>query len=184
MTFIYYYRADSTKEAIGRVTASSMDTAREQIALIKPLELEKIHDIGFCGNINNRGGWLNEIKKYYNLKLDEFVIGEDMVRAINCYKIHFNRNIADDLNYRTFETLGCKTFILTNETPGLSDLFDVGKNIVTYSNEWDLLDKINYYLKNSNERNTITESGYKHVLENHTYFKRMGSLIKIINKYI
>ena len=148
------------------------------------MELEKIHDIGFCGNINNRGGWLNEIKKYYNLKLDEFVIGEDMVRAINSYKIHFNRNISDDLNYRTFETLGCKTFILTNETPGLSDLFDVGKNIVTYSNEWDLLDKINYYLKNSNERNAITESGYKHVLENHTYFKRMESLIKIINKYI
>lgn len=152
--------------------------------LIKPLELEKIHDVGFCGNINNRGGWLNEIKKYHNLKLDEFVIGEDMVRAINSYKIHFNRNIADDLNYRTFETLGCGTFILTNETPGLSDLFDIGKNIVTYSNEWDLLDKINYYLKNITEREKITLSGYEHVKNKHTFIKRMKELNRIINTYI
>jgi hypothetical protein len=45
MTFIYYYRADSTKEAIGRVTASSMDTAREQIALIKKLNVDLIDDL-------------------------------------------------------------------------------------------------------------------------------------------
>ena len=45
MTFIYYYRADSTKEAIGRVTASSMDTAREQIALIKKLIVDLIDDL-------------------------------------------------------------------------------------------------------------------------------------------
>lgn len=152
--------------------------------LIKPLELEKTHDVGFCGNINNRGGWLNEIKKYHNLKLDEFVIGEDMVRAINSYKIHFNRNIADDLNYRTFETLGCETFILTNETPGLSNLFSIGKNIITYSNEWDLLDKISYYLKNATERDIITKNGYNHVLQNHTYFKRMEYLVKIIKNNI
>jgi len=152
--------------------------------LIKPLEIEKIYDVGFCGNINNRGGWLNEIKKYYNLKLDEFVIGEDMVKSINSYKIHFNRNIADDLNYRTFETLGCKTFILTNETPGLSNLFDIEKNIITYSNEWDLLDKISYYLKNPDERNKIATEGNNHVIKNHTYLKRMEQLMEILKKEI
>lgn len=152
--------------------------------LIKPLNTEKIYEIGFCGNINNRGGWINEIKKYHNLKLDEFVIGKDMVESINSYKIHFNRNIADDVNYRTFETLGCNTFILTNETPGLSNLFEIGKSIITYSNEWDLLDKISYYLKNESEREQIAKNGYNHVLMNHTYTIRMKYLINIIKQYI
>lgn len=151
--------------------------------MIKPLKIEKIHDVGFCGNINNRGNWLNEIKKHFNLKIDEFVIGDDMVKSINSYKIHFNRNIADDLNYRTFETLGCDTFLLTNETAGLSSIFEVGKNIITYSNEWDLFDKISYYLKNDTERKKISELGYKHVLNNHTYYKRMNYFIEIVRKY-
>ena len=34
-----------------------------------------------------------------------------MVDAINSYYIHFNRNIGDDINYRTFETTGCKTLL-------------------------------------------------------------------------
>ena len=152
--------------------------------LIFPLDIDKIYDVGFCGNINNRGTWLNEINKHHNLKLDEFVIGNDMVESINKYKIHFNRNIFDDLNYRTFETLGCQTFLLTNKTPGLEDLFEIGKHLVTYENEWDLLDKISYYLKNERERITISKQGYDHVIKHHTYVERVKQIIGIIKKEI
>jgi hypothetical protein len=150
--------------------------------LIYPLEFEKIYDVGFCGNINNRGSWLDEIKNKFNLKIDEFVIGKDMVESINKYKIHFNRNISDDLNYRTFETLGCKTFLLTNETPGLRELFDVDKHLVTYESPIDLVDKISYYLNNPIERSNIAENGYNHVIKNHTFYERMKFFIDILNK--
>lgn len=152
--------------------------------LIYPLNLEKIYDVGFCGNINNRGGWLDQIKNKYNLKIDEFVIGHDMVESINKYKIHFNRNISNDLNYRTFETLGCGTFLLTNNTPGLDILFELGNHLVTYNSENDLMEKINYYLNNENERNVIAQNGYNHVINNHTYEHRMKFLIKIIEENI
>ena len=152
--------------------------------LITPLNIEKVYDVGFCGNINNRGEWLNLINTKFKLKVDEFVIGNDMVESINKYKIHFNRNISDDLNYRTFETLGCQTFLLTNETPGLSNLFEVGKHLVTYNNPNDLFDKINYYLNNEEERNLISKNGYNHVIENHTYFQRMKYFISLINEII
>jgi hypothetical protein len=152
--------------------------------LIYSLEFEKIYDVGFCGNINNRGSWLNEIKNNFNLKIDEFVIGHDMVESINKYKIHFNRNISDDLNYRTFETLGCQTFLLTNHTPGLDELFEIGKHLITYDSADDLIQKINYYLNNETERNEIAKNGYDHVVNNHTYFKRMKQFIKIIKKEI
>jgi len=152
--------------------------------LICPLNIEKVHDVGFCGNINNRGSWMDEIKNKFNLKIDEFVIGNDMVESINKYKIHFNRNISDDLNYRTFETLGCKTFLLTNETPGLSELFDIGNHLVTYDSVSDLFEKIDYYLNNEYDRMVISQSGYDHVVKNHTFYERMKYFINIINENI
>ena len=152
--------------------------------LITPLNVDKIHDIGFCGNINNRVGWLNLIDSNFKLKIDEFVIGNDMVESINKYKIHFNRNISIDLNYRTFETLGCQTFLLTNETPGLSKLFNIGEHLVTYNSKDDLFEKINYYLNNKNDRDLISKNGYNHVIKNHTYFERMKYLISLINEII
>lgn len=152
--------------------------------LIYPLNIDKIYDIGFCGNINNRGDWINLINNNFRLKVDEFVIGSDMVESINKYKIHFNRNISDDLNYRTFETLGCQTFLLTNNTPGLDQLFEIGKHLVTYDNSNDLFEKINYYLNNENERDLISKNGYNHVIKTHTYFERMKYLVSLINEII
>lgn len=153
-------------------------------SLITPLNTHKIHDIGFCGNINNRGPWLEKIGKVYNIKIDNFVIGKDMVEAINSYKIHFNRNISNDLNYRTFETLGCKTFLITNITPGLVELFNIDNHLVTFSQEGDLIEKISYYLKNEDQITKISESGYNHVKLNHTYTARMKTLLNIIEKKI
>ena len=152
--------------------------------LIKPLNLEKIYNIGFCGNITNRRQWIDSLHSRFNLKFDEFVIGNDMVESINKYKIHFNRNISDDINYRTFETLGCQTFLLTNNTPGLNELFEIDKHLVTYDNMGDLFEKIDYYLNNDDKRNLIANGGYDHVKKNHTYLKRMEYFLEVINKII
>lgn len=45
MIFVYYYQADSTKEAIGRVQASSMDEARELVALSKKIDVKLIDEL-------------------------------------------------------------------------------------------------------------------------------------------
>ena len=92
-----------------------------------------------------------------------------MVKSINSYKIHFNRNISDDINFRTFETMGCKPLLLTNYTPGLEELFIIGENIVVYKDRFDLIDKIKYYLENDKQREEMIIKGYDHVKSNHTY---------------
>jgi glycosyltransferase involved in cell wall biosynthesis len=154
--------------------------------LIKPLpNVGKVNDVGFCGNWLNRSEWVNYIEgNGIPVKKDIFVIGDDMINAVNSYKIHFNRNISDDINFRTFETLGCETFLLTNYTPGLEKLFDIGYNIITYNDGLDLINKIKYYLKNEDERNEITKRSFKHVKENHTYDNRAHQLIEIIKNEI
>ena len=147
--------------------------------LIFPKKLNKTIDVGFCGNLINRGHLINHLDKY-NIKKDIFVIGDDMVNSINSYKIHFNCNISNDINYRTFETTGCGTFLLTNYTPGLEKLFDIGKEIVVYDSIEDLDNKVKYYLNNSEERNKIANAGYERAKKDHTYFERAKKLINII----
>jgi hypothetical protein len=150
--------------------------------LIYPKDIDKIHDVGFCGNINNRNSWLVYLEKY-NIKKDIFVIGDDMVNAINSYKIHFNRNISDDINYRTFETTGCRTLLFTNYTPNLERLFNINEEIIVYENFNDLDEKINYYLNNENKRKDVENAGYEKAKTHHTYNNRAKTLIEIIKDY-
>lgn len=107
-----------------------------------------------------------------------------MVNTINSYKIHFNRNMSNDINYRTFETMGCKTLLITNETENLKINFNIDKHMIIYKTKDELLDKIKYYVANDEERKKIELEGYEHVLSNHTYDNRVKELITIINKHI
>jgi hypothetical protein len=151
--------------------------------LMYPKDIEKTIDVGFCGNVLNRGHIINSLDKY-GIKKDIFVIGDDMVNSINSYKIHLNCNISDDINYRTFETTGCGTFLLTNYTSGLEKLFDIGKEIVVYNNLADLDDKVKYYLENKEERELIAKAGYERSKKDHTYYQRSKTLIDIIKNKI
>lgn len=146
--------------------------------------IKKQYDIGFCGSYLNRAEWINAIKSKYKLQEDIFVIGDKMVEAVNSYYIHFNRNIGDDINFRTFETLGCKTFLLTNATPGLDKLFSINKHLVTYKSIGDMLEKIDWYLNRKEQLQEIAENGYQHVRAHHTYYKRAEQLIDYVSKII
>jgi|688.fasta_scaffold00011_203 spore maturation protein CgeB len=150
--------------------------------LIFPMEIDKTIDIGFCGNLLNRSNYVHHLDKF-GIKKDLFVIGDDMVKSINSYKIHFNRNISNDINYRTFETTGCKTLLLTNYTLGLEKLFKIGEEIVVYENFNDLDEKVKYYLNNETERKKIELAGYNRSNQNHTYFERSKTLLEIIKTY-
>ena len=145
--------------------------------VIFPKDIEKTTDVGFCGNDRPEIQYLDKFK----IRKDLFVIGDDMVNAINSYKIHFNKNIADDINYRTFETTGCGTFLITNYTPGLEKLFDIGKEIVVYNDLNDLDNKVKYYLENEEEREKIANAGYERSKTDHTYYERAKTLVDIIN---
>jgi len=148
--------------------------------LVKPLDIEKKHDVGFCGNINNRGRLLSLLDNNFKLQKDIFVIGEDMVSAINSYKVHFNCNIAVDVNYRSFETIGCGTALVTNYNEAYDRLGFIDKhNCMFYSDEKELLTAISLLLSDEDLRNSIEREGLK-LAENHTYKKRAEYFIKEI----
>lgn len=150
--------------------------------------INKSLDIGFCGNPGSgeRHGYVNMLASHYGprFRFDNFVIGRDMVEAINSYRIQFNRNLANDINYRTFETLGCKTLLITNETENLNKHFTVGKHLLTYSDPNSLVETINFALVNGNWAEEIAREGYEHVQKNHTYAVRCGWLLEELRRLI
>lgn len=139
--------------------------------------VRKTVPLGFCGNVVNRGDWIAYLKQRWGLRHDEMVIGPDMVQAVNSYQIHWNRNVGNDLNYRTFETLGCGTFLLTNPTPGLDRLFQPGRHLMTYADQAELDAKLDHYLKHPEECMAIAEQGYQHVRQHHTYVNRAQAVM-------
>jgi spore maturation protein CgeB len=148
--------------------------------LIYPLNVNKNKDVGFCGNVVNREMWFNSL----NIHPDIMKIGQDMIKCINSYKIHWNRNMSNDINYRTFETLGCRTFLLTDKTDILLKIFEDKKHLVLYDGVDDCKEKIKYYLEHENERINIETVGYEHVINNHTYDNRVNLFMNIIKEKI
>lgn len=145
--------------------------------LIKPLNITKSIDVGFCGNINNRGGLLQLIP---NIKLDTMVIGDEMVRAINSYKIHFNANISIDINYRNFETIGCGTCLLTSYNKHYDKLgFRNGVNCLIYNNITEMMNKISSILNNDELRISIQNESLK-LAKYHTYTQRINIIKELL----
>jgi hypothetical protein len=150
--------------------------------LIKPLDIDPIYDVGFCGNVVNRGQILQTVAQNFNFKFDNFVIGDAMVEAVNSYKIHFNANISLDINYRNFETMGCETLLLTSynkhyEKLGLKD----GENCLVYSSVEELIEKGEMALGDEELRNRIAKNGYDIVKEKHTFKQRAKTVLDILN---
>ena len=153
--------------------------------LITPIEsIEKIHFLGFCGSLLDRQRYLNMLQINFGLHSDIWKLGYDMVRAINTYKIHFNRTLKNDINYRVFETMGVNTMLITNNTENLSRFFTDMEDIVIYNSDKELINKLNFLKGNESEISRISKNGYNNVIKNHTYDVRSEQLINIIKDNI
>jgi len=149
--------------------------------LIKPLGVKKLYDVGFCGNVLNRRSHINILSRTFNFKFDEFVIGEYMVLAINGYKIHWNKNLSNDINYRNFETIGCNVPLVTNYNHQYKDLgFVDGYNCMLYENDIDMIHKITSLLSDDNLLSYISNNGYE-LAKKHTYNERANLLLKLFD---
>jgi hypothetical protein len=149
--------------------------------LLKPKKLNKVHKFGFCGNYVNRKDLLQKLENDIGLHLDIFVIGDDMVDAINKYECHFNCNIGwgryDEINYRCFETIGCGTLLLTSAANEYSELgFVDGKNCLIYNSIDEIYEKVDFI--NNNDCSHIAKAGLE-LSKAHTYDKRVASLIEL-----
>lgn len=146
--------------------------------LIRPSAPKSIF-FGFCGSLLNRKPLLDFLTDKYQLKQDIWKLGDEMVRTVSSYKIHFNINLANDINYRSFETIGCETLLLTNYNPQYEKLgFIHGENCLMYNDQSSLCQLIEACKLDPNLVYNISKNGYK-LAQKHTYDQRARLLLSL-----
>lgn len=149
---------------------------------IKPNDTEKKYLVGFCGNYVNRMPFFSFISTFIPLHLDIDVRGQHMIDAINSYKIQLNKNISNDVNYRNFETMGCKTVLLTDENDQYEELgFKDGENCFIYDSVEDAVNIVRTLEQDDTLVETVATAGYNFAATKHTFKKRANSLLKFIH---
>ena len=145
---------------------------------------EKEYQVGFVGSIvegHPRSALLEKIKAQFDLHVRR-CFWTEMSDVFSRSKIVFNNCVRHDLNMRLFEAMASGSFLLTDDSgvaSGQSELFIPGEDLGIYHSE-NLLEQVDYYLKNEEERERIARSGREKVLKAHTYEHRAIALLEVV----
>lgn len=112
--------------------------------------------------------------------------GPDYVREMQSSKICFNQSISYDINAKYFEILASGSFMLTNYNENFHKFVDYNKDIekMFYYSIEDLSEKIDYYLKNDDEREIIASRVKDFIYQNHTWENRAKLILEKIKNII
>ena len=91
-----------------------------------------------------------------------------------------SQKTVEQLKARHFEIAGCCGFQLSYYVAGLEKLYLLGEEIAIYISPEDLIDKIGFYLRNDEMRQSIANAAYQRTLAEHTYSKRFHDLFKLM----
>jgi len=115
----------------------------------------------------------------------KYLIGENFARAISASKIFISSSSRWRIPLqKTFQGMGCGVCTFVDEPIGAKDLgFEDGYNLV-YVDKKNVLDKINYYLRNEEEREIIAKNGLETIRKYHTISLRVRQFINTLEEYI
>ena len=116
--------------------------------------------------------------------------GLDMYEVLVRSRLTLNRHAHIDVrgetlhrfanNMRLYEATGVGTCLVTENHDNLSDMFVPGREVVTYEDDVDCIEKVRYYLEHPEARNVIAAAGRTKTVREHTYQKRMSELQEIM----
>lgn len=151
--------------------------------------LERKYGVSFVGQAyGNRKDIINTIREA-GIKVNTFGRGwpgqkrinqSDFIKIYNQSKIVFNISYTSQgnfaINARDFEAQACGALLFTHDLPDIYDYFVPGKEIITYYDFNDAIEKLKYYLKNQEQAKLIAKAGQERVLADHTYEKRFNEI--------
>jgi hypothetical protein len=109
--------------------------------------------------------------------------GREMYSVLQASKVTLNEHgsIAPYANNcRLYEATGVGTALVTDMKPNLRDLFDVGKEVVSYSTPAECVAPVRELLDDGDPRSAIARSGQRRTLGEHTYRRRVEELVELI----
>lgn len=87
-----------------------------------------------------------------------------------------SRPVTQHLHLREFEAPMCGALYCTGYMDELAEMFEPDKEVLTYRNQHELLDKVRYYLAHPQDADRIREAGHQRALRDHTYQRRFQQL--------
>jgi hypothetical protein len=112
------------------------------------------------------------------------VLGRDYVRVICGSRIclgFVSSSNRDEYTMRTFEIPACKGFFLAERTPAHQELFAEGKEAEFFGSAEECAEKVRFYLRNEQARQSIAENGYRRCLrDDYSLNRRMREAVQDI----
>lgn len=129
-------------------------------------------------------GWGGQVNLHPNLHVkNEFLFGEGYSKAICATKINLNflRKInRDEVTSRSVEIPACGGFMLGERTRRHQEFFEEGKQAEFFGSNAEMLEKVRYYLENSNEREKIARAGRERcVTSGYSMRSQLGQILKV-----
>ncbi len=118
---------------------------------------------------------------------DKPLWGKELHHQIASSKIVLNitrstfYGVETGLNLRIFEALAAGAFLLTDYSDELCQLLTPGKEVETYRNAAELVEKAEYYLAHDEERKTIAQQGHAALKARFTWQHRAEALLEKIS---
>jgi spore maturation protein CgeB len=85
----------------------------------------------------------------------------------------------DMVNMRLFDIMACGGFVLAEYSEELEELFELDQEVVAYRTLDELVEKIEYYLTNEEQRREIAHRGMMAVKLRHTIEKRVEEMLRL-----
>lgn len=124
------------------------------------------------------------LRKYHHGE----VWGLEMFATLARSKITINRHIDSAEQYannmRLFEATGCGALLITEERENLHELFEINKEIITYTSPEDAVEKIQYYLTHPKEAEKIAQAGQVRTFKDHSFNSRMEQTAEILEHHL
>ena len=108
---------------------------------------------------------------------------EESLKIYYSSRINLNitlRSIESGIPLRIFDIMSVGGFVLSNWQPEIQELFEEGKEVVTFKTPEEMLEKADYYLNHEEERLKIAVNGYRKVKECYTFEHQLQKIIRIL----
>ena len=144
--------------------------------------LSRVKDLGL--NIWGNKAWLEtDLKDYYQGRPSD----EEMLEIYRQSKIVINIDLmlgveGTGVNLRPFEVTSCGALLFNhNDRKDIFNLFEDGREFVSFQGTEDIRGKVEYYLNHEQEIEAVARAGFEKTKNSHTYLKRIQEVLNIVN---
>lgn len=118
----------------------------------------------------------------------EFIYNETYAKVCILAKIFLAfdsmPHIKKSMSARMYTAVGCGAFYMCQYVDGIEEVLVPDKEIVTFRDYDEMIEKIKFYLPREELRKRIAQAGQERVLKEHTYEVRIKQMIEIVKNVL